>query len=373
MGARIDIFLFYCVNVLYKATLYNINLTLSKKITKMRKITIIAFFVICITAMGWGGYWLLNAVVAKKEMGRIIDTMRTKGWDVNYDQLQLRGFPNRVDMRFVNINITAPHQQWHWQAETLDILRLVYQFDHFIIILPFVQQIEWKNQIYHVHSKAWRASVEIDPQQFSVLKRLVVDIQHGRVEHANTTRGWEFQNMLWVLGTNDGMNTSVYRTALQAQQVKSIMQGHSDPANVGVDVDFDGKVVFNNAVDLWSLLDHLPQLKRIDIQKAGLEWSDTQISSKTALVVDDMGFLDGTLQIQVSGWHFVPRHLAALYILPTKAVNAIEQALQKLDSMIRLPDPFTLPIVVRKGRLFYNGVIAVPLFLTLPNLHADDF
>ena len=84
----------------------------------------------------WAGYWVVGSSAAQSGMADWFDERRAEGWVAEYDDLAVRGFPNRFDAGFTEISLADPGTGLAWQAPFFQLLALSYKPNHVIAVWP---------------------------------------------------------------------------------------------------------------------------------------------------------------------------------------------------------------------------------------------
>ena len=121
---------------------------------------ILIFCTLAVTA--WSGWWWIGSTAQQTALTAWVDDRQKAGWVADYQDLSVKGFPNRFDTKVTDLNLADPRSGWAWKTPELQILMLSYQPNHIIAVLPSEQIISTPDERITVASGDIRASVKFD-------------------------------------------------------------------------------------------------------------------------------------------------------------------------------------------------------------------
>ena len=124
----------------------------------MRKL----LWLVLIAAFAWSAYWFIGARTSERAMIGWLEDRRAEGWQVEYSDLSLRGYPNRFDTTLTDLVLTDPETGVSWRAPFFQIFALSYQPKHLIAVWPNEQTIATPYQTISITSEKMSASLVID-------------------------------------------------------------------------------------------------------------------------------------------------------------------------------------------------------------------
>jgi hypothetical protein len=149
----------------------------------MRKL--LAFIIVA--ALGWSAYWFIGSQGHKAAMTKWMDDRRAEGWQVEYSEHNLRGFPSRFDTTFVDLQLTDPETGISWQAPFFQIMSLSYQPNHLIAVWPNTQTIATPREKFTVKTADMRASFKVKPSTELALDNATIEITQAEIA---SSAGW---------------------------------------------------------------------------------------------------------------------------------------------------------------------------------------
>ncbi len=294
--------------------------------------------VVLVAAALWAGYWMWQANALKSSVETWFEDRRADGWQASYADMSVKGFPNRLDLRFDDLQLADPDSRVVWNAPRFEILSLSYQPGHWIMAWPESQTLSTPADRYEITSQGLRASLVANSNG---------DIDRANIEaetlNITGTKGSTALAGLTIAAAHQQAQT--YQFALQsdalAQAGSAIAPGSLDGLRINSLLDFDA---------LWTL-DTIkgprPQPTRIDIKLA--EYIDRGLELKLAGAVDldSQGFATGEVTFKAANWRNVLQSAA----LPDGMANTLEQALTLIAGLSGNKNSVDLPIKLSAGKI----------------------
>ena len=85
---------------------------------------------ILLAAAAWSGMWYFGAETRRDGLRDWFEARRDEGWQADYGDLALRGFPNRYDATITDIALADPERGLAFKAPFLQILTLARGVPH---------------------------------------------------------------------------------------------------------------------------------------------------------------------------------------------------------------------------------------------------
>jgi len=149
----------------------------------MRKLLV----VIILAALAWSAYWFIGAQGHKAAMTKWLDDRRSEGWQVEYSDHKVRGFPNRFDTTLTDLALTDPETGISWQAPFFQILSLSYKPNHLIAVWPNTQTVATPYEKFDIKTSNMRASLIVKPSATLALESANVEMAQGVIASSD---GW---------------------------------------------------------------------------------------------------------------------------------------------------------------------------------------
>lgn len=130
-------------------------------------------------------YWFSLSGQIERGLARWTEARRAEGMVVEYEALQVTGFPLRVQAQVANVHIAAPgpHPAWTWRSALLTGNVVPYSLNHIVLNAPQPQEIRLQinggaEENYLFTPQSAFASVILNRGNFT---RLNVDLKNGAV------------------------------------------------------------------------------------------------------------------------------------------------------------------------------------------------
>src|SRR5690606_36581209 len=89
-----------------------------------------------VAAGAYFAWWWVAAGVFERAVSAWLTERSAAGWMAEAEDIDVQGFPNRLDMIVTGLDLANPDGGWAWSAGEFQILTLPYQPHHIIAVLP---------------------------------------------------------------------------------------------------------------------------------------------------------------------------------------------------------------------------------------------
>ena len=127
--------------------------------------------VILVAALGWSGFWFIGAQSLRNNISLWFENRQDTGWIAVYRAVSVRGFPNRFDTNFTNLELADPSTGWAWSVDFFQLFSLSYKPTHLIAVWPPQQKLSTPNSKLAISSADMRASLVVDDPKSLALDR----------------------------------------------------------------------------------------------------------------------------------------------------------------------------------------------------------
>ncbi len=313
---------------------------------------------ILVLATGWSAYWFIGSRGAKAAFAGWFDDRRAEGWQADYADLSVIGFPSRFVTTFTNLAIADPATGWAWEAPFFQLLALSYRPTSVIAVFPPDSIIATPVEQFALTTSDTKASLSLDPSPRLPLNKVTLigsDI-------ALTGTGRLSLNTLRLAGERLPVSTSAYRlgalaqgVALPAPFVRKLAQGIALPPALER-VELDMNVTFDRPWDLDAVEQLRPQPREIDLSLAKAEWGALRLAATGKITVDAIGQPKGSVSIKAEQWRDMLRVAVAAGALPEPVAQSVEGALGLVANLSGRPDSLNVTLDFRDGRMFLGPV-----------------
>jgi hypothetical protein len=271
--------------------------------------------IILVAAFGWSAYWWVGSGAKQAAITGWLQERRDAGWVANYDQLDVRGFPNRFDTRVLNLELADPTSGWAWSAPEFQVLALSYQPNHIISVWPKQQTIASPYERITINSADMRASVLFEANTSLALDRTTLTIDGLEL---SSTKGWTSRMEKAVFATRQSAGEKfAHDIAFEAKNLVTAapFKARIDPDNLLPDafqtVSIKLTAAFDAPWDLAAVEGATPALTRLDIDALSAIWGSLELQAKGSLDVDRFGYPEGKIAVRARNWREMLRLAAA--------------------------------------------------------------
>lgn len=283
-----------------------------------------------------------------------LEARRAEGWQAEWSDLKVSGFPNRFDLTLVEPALADPGTGWSWQSAFVQVLSLSYRPNHVIVVLPEDHLIRTPVQRLSLFGEDMKASLVFEPGGDQVLERSSVVLTNLTVRSDQdwksslaaarfATRpvegqpltheigielaGWEPAGPLVDWGTAAGL--------------PAVVEG----------IDADVFVTFDAPWDRRALETARPQPTAIEVRDARASWGELSLRLAGELDVDASGRPTGALVVKAENWREILAAARASGMRPGIA-DALERALEVASGLTGRRDSLDIPLSFEDGRTY---------------------
>ncbi|MDT0682562.1 DUF2125 domain-containing protein [Roseicyclus sp. F158] len=285
------------------------------------------FLIVLVLAALWSGYWLAGAQGAKVAIGRLQENMQASGWEAEWSDVALRGFPNRFDVTLDEPALAPPGGDWRWTAPFFQVLSLSYKPHHLIAVWPNLQTIELGGESAQVRSDRMRASVVFVPGLALELDHAALVIESPRLQ-GDTASARARELRLAIRPTPGRENArDIGITALEPRI--TTYPGAPDVAARNVRADL--AVTLDGPLDR-SALSRAPRVERVEIRSATVELGQSRLRVTGDLAAGRGAYAEGDLRLVVENWRAMLDAAVASGLVPQRMAEQIRGAMGLLSS-----------------------------------------
>lgn len=318
----------------------------------MRRLIMIAV----IATVLWGGYWFVGSFGVDRGLTAWIEDRRDDGWVAEYTSLDVRGFPNRFDTTFEDLELADPDTGLAWSLPFFQILALSYQPNHVIAVWPNQHSISTPAERLDVASAKMQASLVVVPGTDLVLDRATLASEALQV---TSSQGWTSGADNLQLATRQVEGAPLTQDiAIEATGVTIAepMRRALDPLGALPDqvetLRLLTKVTFDAPWDRFSVERARPQPTAIEIDDLTALWGDLELRAAGAVTLDATGRASGEVTVKAVNWKEMLDIAVAAGVLPETTRGAAESALSLLAGLSGRADTIDAPLTLRAGTVF---------------------
>ena len=320
----------------------------------MKKLLIV---VLSLAAL-WSGYWFFGASGVKSGVANWFEARRSEGWQADYSDLAVAGFPNRFDTTLTDPALADPATGLAWSAPFLQIFALSYQPNHIIAAFPEWQTLASPTGKLSVQSEAMRASMVMEPNTALAFNR--ANLSAGAL--TLTPEGGRRTKLagLQIALTREG--EASYRAAFNADDLAPPLPREITNSLPDTLAAFraDATLGFSKAWDITALQDSRPQPTSLKLHLAEAEWGQLKLAAAGDLTIDRTGTPTGTLTIKARNWRDILTLAEAAGTLPPGLSPQIAQGLSLLAGLSGNGETLDIPLTFAGGFIKLGPVPIAP-------------
>ena len=322
----------------------------------MRKLLI----VVLVAATAWAAYWVVGATASQKATEGWLEARRSEGWQVEYTDLKVRGFPNRFDTTITDIQLTDPETGLSWTAPFFQLFSLSYQPNHLIAAWPNTQTLATPFQKISIETSKMTASLKVMPNSTLELDKATVVVENATLTSSD---GWKAgaDTVTASIRQTAGKDMT-YDIAAQADTVipgdtlRSMLDAGGTLPDVIEGINFDTEVGFARPLDIRVIEENRPDITALNIKDARGTWGELQLRAKGELSVGADGYPNGEVALNARNW----REMLALAVragaIPSEAGSAAEFGLGFLAKLSGAENSLDAPLSFSDGRIFLGPI-----------------
>ncbi|MEM9583603.1 MAG: DUF2125 domain-containing protein [Pseudomonadota bacterium] len=310
---------------------------------------------IIVVAAVWAGYWVIGSTGHKAAVTKWMDDRRAEGWQVEYSDHVVRGFPNRFDTTLTDLQLTDPETGISWQAPFFQVLSLSYKPNHLIAVWPAEQIFATPHGKLSVRSETMRASLVVKPSTALELDRATVEMAGASVTSSD---GWTASfDRLNAAIRNAPATASTYdvvvdiATLLPGEQFRRIIdQGGTLPNQIEA-LKLDVQAELAGPLNRRALETRRPDVAGLKVNVIRGTWGQLDLRAKGEMEVRDAK-PEGELAITAKNW----RDMLALAVqagaVEASAASAAEFGLGLLANASGNPNALDATLRFSSGATF---------------------
>lgn len=279
---------------------------------------------IVLATLAWSGYWAVGAWQLREAQKDWFEERRADGWQADYADLGVSGFPNRLDTTFTDIALADPGSGLAWQAPVFQILRLSYRPSHMIAAWPETQSLATPERRATVESEDMRASLVLRGGEDRALERAT--LVAGTLRLVPETGGAWALARLNAAAERTAASPATYRLGLSLDGLAPPGSPRRLPQTLDA-VRLDATVAFDAPWDAAAIAARRPQPRQIDLDTAEATWGDLVLRAAGRLDVDAEGQPEGRIALRAENWRAILRLAQETGALPSGVAGTLEDAL----------------------------------------------
>lgn len=312
----------------------------------MRKLIV----AIVAVALVWAGFWAYARSNLDQAQQNWLADKSAAGWQIEFTDRGISGFPNRLDTRFQDISVTPPDQSWNWRAPFFQVFSLVYKLDHLIVVWPDRQQLNVDGESFTLTSQDLRASIVT--KAGGVLDRVTVDGDALRMQADGKNGVWYARGITAAARQlpNGDAQIALDIQGLSGREDDS-QPGPEDGAALKLDMTYHLQAPL--VADLGLGLQQAAP-KGVSFTKASLSWQGLRASAKGRLMRGSDGYASGQIDLEITGWSEGMAALDNLQGSQAKNAKTLVGLLALVAAFSGDANTLRVPLRFQNGQMFFG-------------------
>ncbi|RBI72692.1 DUF2125 domain-containing protein [Roseovarius sp. TE539] len=304
---------------------------------------------ILLAAAAWSGYWFWGAATTRGAMEDWFQARRGDGWVAAYDNLAVRGFPNRFDISFSNLSLADPDTGLAWDAPFFQVLALSYRPNHVIAVWPDNQKLATPFRKYGIQNDDMRASFVFRPGVRLEVERGTLTTNNLRINPGSKYEESVISDLTLAAEHAPADASATYRLGLSAdgfappQDLRDRIAVRDLPETLNA-LSADLTVRFDKPWDRRAIEEARPQPRHLFLRLAEARWGHLELQAAGELDVGSDGIPEGTITIKARNWPEIMKLARSSRALPEAMLGPLERGLSLLSRMSGNPRTLDIPL-----------------------------
>ncbi|WP_028028196.1 DUF2125 domain-containing protein [Gemmobacter nectariphilus] len=297
---------------------------------------------------GWSGWWWFASTAALKVAQDWFTTQQARGWTAAHGTIEVQGFPSRIDLTIDSPDIAPPMGGWGWQAPFVQVLSLSYKPWHLIAAFAPEQRLATPAGPVWLNADKLQASLVLVPGPDLALDRFQLAGDGLRLSGLTEASAAHLS-----LATRPAVGLALAhdlgieaRGLMPSPGFLARLPPGTAPSEAAL-ARLDATLTFSAALDRH-VADSRPEITRITLREARLDWGEIKAFVSGDLAPDGAGFAAGALELRLEGGEKALELAIGAGLIPAEARASWQNALTVLAPQ---GQALTLPIRLAGGRV----------------------
>ncbi len=300
-------------------------------------------------AVLYAGWWTAGYVVLTRSLPAWAEDRRAEGWQVDWTEASVTGFPSRFDTTLTEPALADPATGWAWTAPFFQVFALSYRPTHLIAVWPPEQTLWTPLARYALSHEDMRASLRVTPGAALTLESAAFDA-HGLTVQGPGWSAGTARLRLAARQTPAAVDTLDLGIEASTVTPAASLKDALDPVGVlpaSVEtLRLTATVAFDAPWDRAALERRRPQPTRIDLTDLRATWGGLDLRVTGDLDVDTFGLASGRLTVKATNWRQILTLAEAAGLLRPGLRGAAERGLAALAAQSGPDETLDVPLTV---------------------------
>lgn len=300
--------------------------------------------------------WFLWAQGTQRVVADWLDARAAEGWLVNYEALDVTGFPAEFRTVLEGLELADPDTGWVWTLPRLDLVQPVFRPGELRAVWPAEQRLASPYERLTVSSAAMTSDLELQPAAHYALDLSDTQLEEVSVE---SSAGWRMalgQGHL-TMARREGTDAS-YAVSFAARDLAPPARARAqlDPAGVLPEtvsvLGYEAVMDFDRPWDLRAIEERRPQPVRIDLGELQAVWGGLLLRAAGEIEVSDTGVPEGEIAVRAENWRDMVELAVNGGVIPERMRGTVEGLLGVVAGLSGDPEVIDATLGFSDGRVF---------------------
>jgi hypothetical protein len=302
----------------------------------------------------WGCYWFLGAQAVTLGAQSLLDDLDADpGLSMRRTEVSVGGFPFHFELTVGAPELRILDGGLGWAAPEFRLTAPSYRPTHITAILPRTQTLTLGGEPLAVTSTEMRATLSLRPRTTLPVERVLVSLSElsvagggGRLE---VGAGWLATNRADEDGRAHDLGVDISSILPDGGWLADLPVG---TPSVVEGIVIDARLDFGAPLALAGPVEDEPQLTRVELRDASVEWGPMALSLSGSFEAGRAGLWSGRASLTMRGWEQMLDIAIAARWVEEGPANFLRGGLRALEQ----DGSVTVPIDLREGALRVAGI-----------------
>lgn len=305
--------------------------------------------------LGFGG-WMIWAKTTERVVTEWLNARTNEGWYVNYDSVEVTGFPTEFRTELASLELADPETGWLWTLPVMTLEAQALRPDRIRAIWPEEQTLASPSERLSINAAAITSDLDVQPTEQFALDASDTILRDVQIQ---SDAGWRMvlpEGQISMIRQVDEPSTYDITFAARDLAPPAPMRTSLDPAGVLPDtletLDYRATMAFDRPWDLRAIEDRRPQITSLDLDEANAVWGGLILRATGQIDVDASGVPDGALAVRAENWREMVAMAVRAGVLPESVAGTAEGILGVVAGLSGNPEVIDADLQFSNGRMF---------------------